>query len=109
MHEWTKEEVQIIKAAWATDAGRVALEVIVGRIAGLHGTTYNDNALRMAHSEGRRSVGHDLMRAINLKIENVVKEHHEPRSFQPASATELAARITANANSGRKRAGKSRT
>ena len=71
MHEWTKEEVQIIKAAWATDAGRVALEVIVGRIAGLHGTTYNDNALRMAHSEGRRSVGHDLMRAINLKIENI--------------------------------------
>jgi Cu/Ag efflux pump CusA len=92
LYPWSKDEAQIIKAAWATDPGRLALNLVVERLAGLMGPAFDSDALVMAHREGRRSVGVDLMRAINMKIEQLVKEDNEPRSSRIATATERAER-----------------
>lgn len=102
MHEWTKDELQIIKAAWATDAGRLALSIVVERLAGLHGSTYHDNPQRMAHSEGRRSVGIDLMRAVNLPIEKIIEAPKDDR-HGPITATERAALAAAISSGARRR------
>lgn len=95
MHEWSREEVAIIKTAWLeqSGAGRAALNLVVERLAGLMLPSFDSNALEMARKEGRRSVGVDLMRAINMPVEQVVKEPDEPRSNRPISATERSARI----------------
>ncbi len=92
MYEFTKDEVQILKAAWATDPGRIALTVIVERLAGLMSDPFDTNPYNHARNAGRRSVGVDLMRAINLPIEKVAKEPDEPRSSRPITATERAER-----------------
>ena len=94
-HDWSKDEVQIIKAAWASDQGRLALNLIVERLAGLMAPSFDTDALAMARNEGRRSIGVDLMRAINMPINAIVKEPHEPRSNRPITATERADRAAA--------------
>ena len=76
-------------------AGSIALTVIVERLCGIHGDPFDADPCIHARNAGRRSVGVDLMRAINSKIEQLVKEPHEPRSAKPISATERAERIAA--------------
>ena len=93
-YAWTKDEVQIVKAAWATDPGRLALTVIVERLAALHGASFSPDALTMAFHEGRRFVGRELMIAINNPVEKIVKEPDEPRSNRPVTATERAERAS---------------
>lgn len=92
MYEFSRDEVQILKAAWATDPGRVALTVIVERMSGLMSDTFDADPYTHARNSGRRSLGVDLMRAINLPIEKVAQEPHEPRSSRPITATERAER-----------------
>jgi hypothetical protein len=94
LYAWSRDEVQIIKAAWSTDAGRLALTVIVEHLAGLQSSTYDDNPGRMAHSEGRRSVGIDLMRAINLPMDKLMETRPDDR-HGTLTATERAARYAA--------------
>ena len=85
MHEWTKDEAQIIKACWASDAGKEALSLVVERLCNLMGPA--DNAIE----EGRRRVGIDLMRAVNLPLDKLIKEDtHEPARV--VTATERAGR-----------------
>lgn len=94
-YPWTKEEVQIIKACWASEPGRIALQLVVERLGVLHGDSYDDNPSRMAWIAGRRYVARELMAAINNPVEKIAKEPHEPRSNRPITATERAARAAA--------------
>lgn len=87
-YEFTRDEVQILKAAWASDAGRMALDVIAGRLCQLHGASFNTDALVMAHNEGRRYVGRAIMAAVQLPLEKIVREPDEPRSSRPVTASE---------------------
>lgn len=90
-HVWTKDEVQIVKAAWATDPGRLALTLIVERICNLMGPANTDI------EEGRRRVGIDLMAAINLPLDKLIEETHgdDNQRGKPVTATERAARVAA--------------
>jgi len=95
LYPWSKDEVQVVKAAWASEHGRIALNLIVERLAGLMAPSFSTDPLVMARAEGRRSVGVDLMRAINMKLEQLVKEPHEPRTGRIPTATERAERTAA--------------
>jgi hypothetical protein len=90
MHEWTKDEVAILKAAWATPEGRAAISVIVESLCQIDGDPFDDNPLRMARLVGRRSVAVDLSRAIKHPVEKLVREPDEPRSTRTLTATERA-------------------
>lgn len=98
LYEWTKDEAQIIKAAWASDHGKMALTLIVERLAGIHAGSFSSDALLMAFNEGRRFVGRELMTAINRPIDKLVKAPDEPRSNRPLTATERAAASERDAN-----------
>lgn len=89
MHEWTKEEANIIKAAWATDHGRLAINLVVERLAGLMSPAFDPSPTVAAWKEGRRSVGIDLMRVINTPTDKLFKEPDEPRR-RSLTATERA-------------------
>lgn len=98
-HDWTKEEAQIIKACWATEPGRLALNLIVERLCGLMGPADTDI------EEGRRRVGIDLMRAINQPIDKLVKDNtHEPTRV--VTATERAGTGTGNRRTAKPRTGR---
>ncbi len=97
---WTKDEVQIIKAAWNTDPGRFALSLIVDRLGGLHNNSFSSDALQMAFNEGRRFVGIELKTAINLPVDKIVKEPDEPRTSRILTATERAERTAAERTGG---------
>ncbi|HUS97577.1 MAG TPA: hypothetical protein VMX97_12625 [Hyphomicrobiaceae bacterium] len=92
MHEWTKEQAQIIKGVWSDNTGRLALTLIVERLAGLHTMSFDPaNTFNTAFNEGRRSVGHDLMRAINTPLDKLVKDApDESRRDRITTATERA-------------------
>ena len=102
-YAWTKEEAQIIKACWATDAGALALQLVVERLGRLHGGTLSSDALQMAHSEGRRSLAIDLMDAINTPLDRLVKEEPLEHGHPPITATERAAQAAAGQHTTRKR------
>lgn len=110
-YQWSKDEVQIIKAAWATDAGKLALQLIVERLCILHGSSYSTDTHEMAFHEGRRFVGRELAHAINTPMEKAVRKKHDDDLIdtKPISATERAARVASGqwerAGSRRKRAG----
>ncbi len=97
-YPWTKEEVQVIKAAWVTDASRPALLLIVERLGNLHGASFDSDPSLMAFHEGRRFVGRELMAAINQPVEKLVKETDEPRSNRPITATERAIRAASSSD-----------
>lgn len=99
-YEWTKDEVQIIKAAWASDAGRHALSLIVDQLAGIHSRSFSSDALQMAFNEGRRFVAIELKTAINLPVDKIVKEPDEPRTGRLLTATERAERAASERASG---------
>lgn len=90
-YDWKKDEVQIIKAAWASDHGKQALLLIVEKLAGIHADPFHQDPYIHARGAGRRSVGIDLMRAINTPIDKLVKAPDERRSNRPVTATERAA------------------
>lgn len=91
-YPWTKEETQIIKGAFATDAGRHALTLIIERLGIIHGASFDSDPSVMAFHEGRRFVARELMAVINNPVEKIVKDPDEPRTSRPITATERAAR-----------------
>lgn len=93
LYNWSKAEVQIIKAAWATDHGRRALTIIIEHLGSLHGPSFATDPMQMAFNEGRRFVARELMSAVNLPINKLVKEPDEPRDSRPPTATERAAAV----------------
>lgn len=95
-YPWTKDEVQIIKAAWATDPGRLALSLIVERLGNLHGASFSPDPYMTAFMEGRRNVARELMVAINNPAEKIVKEAPNEFGHGPISATERANRTSAS-------------
>lgn len=88
--DWTRREVEIVKGAWATDAGRLALEIVMTRLGDIHGLPPSVDALSLAAHTGRRFVAVALKDAITKPAEQLVKEPHEPRS-PIRTATERAA------------------
>ncbi len=98
-YSWTKEEAQIIKGIWATDAGQIALKLIVERLCGLHQLSFDDtNALKTAFNEGRRSVGYDLSRVINAPLPR--EEDDGTNRHAVATATERHATAVARRHTG---------
>lgn len=104
---WTKDEAQIIKACWATDQGKLALQVIVNRVCNLMGPA------ETALDEGRRRAGIDLAYAINTPLDKMSFEEDHDRSngvSRTITATERAARaaveqhVAAGGKRSRKRA-----
>ena len=95
-YPWTKDEARIIKAAWATDAGRLALNLIVERLGLLHAHSISADPVEMALLPGRRFVAVELASVINTPLDHIVKEPNDDRSSsRPISATERAARVAA--------------
>lgn len=104
-YPFTKEEVSIIKAAWANDAGRLALELIVDRLGLMHGHSIDSDPVANALLPGRRFVAVELARAINTPLDKFVKDTDDRSSSRPLSATERAAHVAAGLDpAGRKRA-----
>lgn len=99
-YEWNRDEVQVIKSAWATEEGKLALLLVVERLAGIHAGSFSSDALLMAFNEGRRFVARELMSAINRPLEQLVKAPDEPRSNRPITATERSEQQQRAANAG---------
>jgi hypothetical protein len=89
-YAWSKEEAQIIKAAWADDAGRAALTLVVQKLAMLHGQSFADTAELTAFHEGRRFVGIALMTAVNTPLDKLVRTDDDPGRGTIPTATERA-------------------
>ena len=88
---WSKEEVQIIKAAWANEQGRRALDLVVSRLSNLHGLSMSGDPHMTAFMEGRRFVGVSLAAAINTPIDKLVRTDDDTRISSPVpTATERA-------------------
>lgn len=100
VYPWSKDDVQIIKAAAASDAGRLALNLIVDRLAGIQAGSFSSDALQMAFNEGRRFVGIELSRVINNPMDKIVREPDEPRSSRLLTATERADQRARESNAG---------
>lgn len=96
-YNWTKEEAQLIKGVWSDQSGRLALTLVVERLCGLHQLSFDEaNTFKTAWNEGRRSVGHDLSRAINTPLDKLVKEDTDGNRIDRIStATERAASTAA--------------
>lgn len=91
-HPWTKREAQIIKAAWATPEGRLALETVVNTLGHMHGRSMTADPHMTAFNEGRRYVAIELAYAINTPLDRMqlTEDDHDrsPGNRQPASTTE---------------------
>lgn len=98
-YPWTKDEVQVIKAAWASDHGRLALSLIVERLGNLHGASFAPDPHVTAFNEGRRYVARELMVAINNPVDRIVKEEPDER-HGTLTATERAASAAAGQYTG---------
>lgn len=89
IYAWTEAEAKIIKSCWADDIGRDALTLIVESLCGIMSPVYDDLPQRMAMLEGRRAVGLDLQRAINLPLDRLIPEEPNDR-HGPITSTERA-------------------
>ena len=47
-YPWTKEEAAIIKAAWATEQGALALQLVVEQLGMLHQSSFSSDPHVMA-------------------------------------------------------------
>lgn len=94
-YQWSKEDIQKIKAAWANDAGRLALETVL-KAAGLHGHIPTDAELPMHLAVGRRALAVELAHIISTPIDKLIPEEHDYRRHGPLTATERAARAAAS-------------
>lgn len=99
-YEWTKPEVEALKAAWATDTGKLALMVIIERLGLIHGGPPSLDPLTLAFTEGRRWMARELKAVVNKPIDKLVKEQHEPRDSRPISSTKRAEQLAADRASG---------
>ena len=94
IYVWSKEEAEIVKAAWADEHGRRALELIIGRVCNLMGQSFETDPHATAFNEGRRYVGIALKNAINTPMNKLVRTDDDNRSSGPvATATERAAAV----------------
>lgn len=98
--DWTKPDVEIVKAAWATEQGQRLIKLIVERLGDVEGAAISLTQSDMAFNEGRRFVARELARAVKKSINNLVKEPDEPRDSRPITATERAARLAAGEPAG---------
>jgi hypothetical protein len=106
-YAWTKAEVEIIKAAWASDHGKLLINLIVDRIANLHGLSMAVDPYQTAFNEGRRFVGKSIADAVNAPLDKLVRPDDESKPGSVLSATERAARasverVAAGSSSARK-------
>lgn len=95
MHDWQRADVELIKRLYATDGGRIALEYIMEHLGLLNGPSFAGDPYLTAFQEGRRFVARELLAAINLPVETIVKKeetHGRPRVL---TATERAERTAA--------------
>ena len=100
----------MIKRLWADDGGRIALNMIITRLCGLHTMSFDPgNTFQTAYNEGRRSIGHDLMRVINTPTAKLFegKDESDSRTNIP-TATERAASAAAERAIKRTRADRKR-
>lgn len=96
LHPWTKEEAALIKGLWADEGGRKAIDMLVGRVCGLMSASMviGDTHLT-AHMEGRRWVARSIMHAVRTPMEQLTGTTNEPDGSRILTATERAARATA--------------
>ena len=103
-YPFSKDEVSILKAAWASDAGKLALTLIIERLGQLHGHSISADPIEHALIPGRRFVAVELARAINTPLDQFTKDTDDRSSSRPLTATERAARVTAGLDpAGRRR------
>jgi hypothetical protein len=91
-YDWTKDEAQVIKAAWATEPGRAAINLIIHRLCGIGRLSMDDSPVRTAFAEGRRFVAIELVNAVNVATEQLVKEPDD-RSTTVDTVTKRAADV----------------
>lgn len=99
-YPWSKDDAQIIKAAWANEHGRKALDLIVARLCNLHGLSMSGDPHTTAFQEGRRFVGVSLAAAINTPLDKLVRTDDDHRSSGITTATERAAGVAAGKYAG---------
>jgi hypothetical protein len=92
---WTKEEAQIIKAAWADEHGRRALNLIIDRLCNVMGSSMVlGDPHATSFQEGRRWPAQQLAIVIKMPLDQLTQDTpHEPAGSSPVlTATERAAR-----------------
>ena len=95
VYPWTKEEAERIKALYADPGGRLVLEMIIERLGWLNGASFMAGDPYMtAFTEGRRFVARELLTAINVPTEALIKEEPNGRT-RTLTATERAERAAA--------------
>lgn len=102
-YAWTKEEVQIIKSAWADVHGKLALNLIIDRLCGVMGSSFVlGDSHATAFLEGVRWPAQQIAAAVNTPLDKLIQE---PQNESPGSpvltATERAARAVSNARTKR--------
>lgn len=95
-YPWSKSEVETIKALYADDGGRRALELIIERLGNLNGLSFSADPHATAFNEGRRFVAIELLAAINIPTDKLVQEAPDGRT-RVVTATERAERIAGGA------------
>lgn len=93
---WTKEEAGALRALYATDAGRFALDIILHRLGMLNQSSFAPDPHLTAFNEGRRFVAGQLHNALTLPIDQIVKEDQHERRHGTLTATERAERHVAS-------------
>lgn len=91
--DWSKDDVQTIKAAWASEH-KHALLLIVERLGNLHGGPHSLSHEDLAFDAGRKFVARELTIAINTPLDKFVKDQNE-RANRTLTATERADRASA--------------
>lgn len=97
-YEWSKADATRIKAVFDGNADphmqRQAVIHLVEILCGINQIGFDpENSHVTAFNAGRRWVARQVQNAITIPLDRLVKEEpNEPRSIQPISATERAAR-----------------
>jgi hypothetical protein len=102
-HNWSKDDVSLIKGLYADAGGRRALEFIIEQLGGLLGPSITTDPHVTAFNEGRRFVARELLAAITMPIDKIVQEVPDGRP-RVITATERAERSAGGYNAYRNRA-----
>jgi hypothetical protein len=97
VHAWTKDQAMTIKSAYATDIGRMAIDIIIEQLCAAGASSFSSDAALMAFLEGRRWPGIELSYVVTTPLERIIKETHEPRTGRILTATERAERAARSA------------
>jgi len=92
---WSREDVELVKALYADDGGRRALEFIIERLGNLNGLSFAGDPHVTAFNEGRRFVATELLAAINIPTDRLVSEAPNGRT-RVITATERAEHAATN-------------